>query len=257
MPKYLLTNEVIADDSWKMLVSNPSYSEDLTSKQSPGKAAVCTNYCVRLGVDNATSGDFPVISLPKRGWRTEGLLNGSFAAGNWTFRVRFESTTKYGFSIKVACRLSRSANADGSDATLIIVSQSPNAIAIPAAAGGSVSDSWTWSAPVVTLSNEYLFAEFRIHIEVAGGNAACECAFACDENPAVADESVEAPAFTPSGAVETIVAKDFPMVYRAEPVTVKELRSRVSGATVTKIANPFPQEIVKAGKARDLRSRWS
>ncbi len=61
----------------------------------------------------------------------------------------------------------------------------------------------------------------------------------------------------PPAIVETIIGKDFLMLYRAEPVTSKELRSRVNGATITKIANTFPQEILKAGKAKDLRSKWA
>ncbi len=61
----------------------------------------------------------------------------------------------------------------------------------------------------------------------------------------------------PPAITETIIAMEFPMLYRAEPVTSKELRSRVSGATVTKIANIFPQEILKAGKAKELRSKWA
>ncbi len=61
----------------------------------------------------------------------------------------------------------------------------------------------------------------------------------------------------PPVTIETIIAKEFPMLYRAEPVTAKELRSKVSGATVTNIANIFPQELIKVGKAKDLRSRWA
>jgi len=198
MPKYLLTNEIIAAERWKMLETNPAYSEDLTSLQKAGKSAVCTYFRVLPGVTNVTSGDFPTdLALTKSAWRSD-ILNGNFAAGTWTFRVRFESTTKYGFSIKVACRLSKSANADGSSATLIGTYESPNTIAIPVSAGGSVSDSWTASLGALTLTNEYLFAEYRIHIEVAGSNANAECAFACDEDPAVADESIETTAFTPS-----------------------------------------------------------
>ncbi len=56
---------------------------------------------------------------------------------------------------------------------------------------------------------------------------------------------------------ETILAKDFLMLYRAEPVTSKELRSRVSGATITRVANTFPQELIKTGKAKELKSRWA
>jgi len=196
MPKLLLTNEVIATERWKMLETNPAYSEDLTSLQTAGKSAVCTYFRVLPGVTNTTTGDFPDISLAKSAWRSD-ILNGDFAAGTWTFKVRFESTTKYGFSIKVACRLSRSTNADGSSATLIGTYESPNTIAIPASAGGSISDSWTASLAALTLTNEYLFAEYRIHIEVAGSGATAQCAFACDEDPAVADESVETAAFTP------------------------------------------------------------
>ncbi len=61
----------------------------------------------------------------------------------------------------------------------------------------------------------------------------------------------------PPAIIETIIAMEFPMLYRAEPVTSKELRSRVSGATITKIANIFPQEVLKTGKSKDLRSKWS
>ena len=204
MPKYLLTNEVIAAERWQMLETNPAYSEDLLSEQTVGKSAVCTYFRVLPGVTNATAEDFPAdLALAKSAWRSD-ILNGDFAAGTWTFSARFESTTKYGFSIKVAVRLSRSASADGSSATLIGIYESPNIIAIPASAGGSVSDSWTASLDAITLTNEYLFAEYRIHIEVAGGNATAECAFACDEDPAVADESITTTTFTPGVVSKTV-----------------------------------------------------
>ncbi len=61
----------------------------------------------------------------------------------------------------------------------------------------------------------------------------------------------------PPAIIETIVAMEFPMLYRFEPVTSKELRSRVSGATITKIASTFPQEVLKTGKSKDLRSKWA
>ncbi len=64
-------------------------------------------------------------------------------------------------------------------------------------------------------------------------------------------------AAAPPAITETIIAMEFPMLYRAEPVTAKELRSTVSGATVTEVANIFPQELAKAGKAKELKSRWA
>ena len=60
----------------------------------------------------------------------------------------------------------------------------------------------------------------------------------------------------PPSLVETIVAQDFPPVYRLEPVTANTLMSRVSGATETQIDNAFPKELIKAGKAKVLKSRW-
>lgn len=255
MPKYLLTNEVIVTELWKMLETNPAYSEDLTTKAKVGKSAVCTYLKFRPGITETVAGDFPDIALATSGWRTEGALNGSFVAGTWTFKIRLENDTKYGFSVKVAIRLSRSTNSDGSNATLIIVSESPNVLALPASAGGSISDTWIWSAGSLTLSNEYLFAEYRIHIEIAATNASAQCSFACDEDPAIADESITTTTYTPS-IVETIIAKNFPMEYLESPIKAKELKSKVSGATITRVANDFPETLLKKGKSSELRSKW-
>lgn len=63
---------------------------------------------------------------------------------------------------------------------------------------------------------------------------------------------IEVPVIT-----ETIIAMEFPMLYRIEQIMAKELRSRVSGVTISKVANTFPHELLKSGKAKDLRSKWS
>lgn len=60
----------------------------------------------------------------------------------------------------------------------------------------------------------------------------------------------------PPAIIETIIAMEFPMLWRAETVTAEELRSRVSGATITRISQDFPPLIFKAGKVKELRSRW-
>jgi len=197
LPKYLLTNEVIATGLWKMLETNPAYSEDLTTKAKVGKSAACTYFTFQPGTTVSTASDFPDISSRKYGWRTESPISGKIQAGVWTFRVRLENDTKYAFSVKVACRVSISSYSDGSNAKLIGVYESPNVLALPAAAGGSVSDTWSASLPEITMLNEYLFVEFRIHIEVAGTSTLCQCSFACDENPAVADESITTPDIIP------------------------------------------------------------
>lgn len=61
---------------------------------------------------------------------------------------------------------------------------------------------------------------------------------------------------TLSAIIETIIAKEFPMGYY-QTAGVKELRSKVSGATVTKVANDFPPLLQKEGKAKELVSKWS
>ncbi|MEM2567317.1 MAG: hypothetical protein QXH20_02455 [Candidatus Bathyarchaeia archaeon] len=56
---------------------------------------------------------------------------------------------------------------------------------------------------------------------------------------------------------ETVVAMDFPMGFLAEPVVARELRSRVSGASVSHVARDFPEILVKSGKAQELRSKFA
>jgi hypothetical protein len=62
--------------------------------------------------------------------------------------------------------------------------------------------------------------------------------------------------WAPPAAVETIIAKDFPMLYLSKPVKAEELRSKIEGATITKVAQEFPELLLKTGKAKELRSRW-
>ena len=57
--------------------------------------------------------------------------------------------------------------------------------------------------------------------------------------------------------VEIIVANDFPMQYLAEPATAKELKSKVSGATITHITKDFPETLIKTNKAKELRSKFT
>jgi len=56
---------------------------------------------------------------------------------------------------------------------------------------------------------------------------------------------------------ETINAKTFPMQYLATPVTANELISTVSGATISLVSKDFPKELIKSGKAKELKSKWS
>lgn len=60
-----------------------------------------------------------------------------------------------------------------------------------------------------------------------------------------------------SAITETIMSKTFPMLYLESPIKAKELKSEVSGATITKVAKDFPETLIRNGKAKELRSKWS
>jgi hypothetical protein len=56
---------------------------------------------------------------------------------------------------------------------------------------------------------------------------------------------------------ETITARSYPMYYLATPPKATELVSKVSGATVTRVTRDYPEILIKSGKARELRSRFT
>jgi len=63
--------------------------------------------------------------------------------------------------------------------------------------------------------------------------------------------------YTEAAIIETITAKNFPMLYLSKPVKAQELISKVEGATITKVANDFPEELIKSGKAAELKSKFA
>lgn len=57
--------------------------------------------------------------------------------------------------------------------------------------------------------------------------------------------------------IETTIAISFPMLYLPKPIRAQELKSKVEGATITKTTQDYPQELIKKGKAQELRSKFS
>jgi hypothetical protein len=62
---------------------------------------------------------------------------------------------------------------------------------------------------------------------------------------------------TGAAPTETINAKTFPMIYFDTQEKANELISTVSGETVSNVSKDFPKELIKSGKAAELRSKWS
>lgn len=104
-------------------------------------------------------------------WRSENTLSGDFANTNWTFNFGFRSVTAaYTGRLKLAVRVWRSANANGTGAVELtggrVVSAATTANLSTTA---DTTLSWTWTPGAVkSLSNEYLFINVGIEITSAG-----------------------------------------------------------------------------------------
>lgn len=54
---------------------------------------------------------------------------------------------------------------------------------------------------------------------------------------------------------EKIIARELPMIYYAK--TPCELRSKISGVTITRTAQTYPHQLLKKGQAQELKSKWT
>ena len=133
---------------------------------------------------------------------TTDVFNGSFAAGNWTFKGALYNSTKYDHAVKIAARLSRSTDPTGANATIIgAITENTTTTTLAAAAADIQTFTWTYDPGAVTLTNEYLFVEFRCVIVTAASSNSANHSFIVDEDPATRDESVTPTTFTASGGV--------------------------------------------------------
>jgi hypothetical protein len=79
-----------------------------------------------------------------------------------------------------------------------------------------------------------------------------------DQTLALADQTRSQDwSFQAVAVTETIVAKNYPMLYLSKPVDAQMLISKVEGATVSHVAKDLPEVIVKSGKAQELRSKFT
>ena len=206
--------------------------------------------CIYAGLYE-TPGVIVKTGFEPYGWRTEKPLTGIMNAGVWTFKIKLVNDTKYSFSVRVAVRLTKYTHPLATVELGTIIS--PNVLTLPASAGGAVTDTWTWSAPAITFNNEYLLAEYRIHIVTASSSSTARCSFVCDQNPAEADISITTPQIT---MPISIIAQSFPMYYLSRPIKAQELISKVEGATITHVSSELPEKLIRKGKANELRSKF-
>lgn len=105
-------------------------------------------------------------------WRSENTLSGTFANSNWTFAFGVRSVTAaYTGRFKLAVRVWKSSNANGSSATELTggrVASTATAANLSTTADTTVSITWSPGA-TATLTNEYLFVQVGVEITTAGG----------------------------------------------------------------------------------------
>jgi len=63
--------------------------------------------------------------------------------------------------------------------------------------------------------------------------------------------------WAPPAVTETIVSKNFPMLYLPKPIKAQELISKVEGATLITVVKELPETLIKKDKAQELRSKFS
>lgn len=143
-------------------------------------------------------GTLPARSVPNntRGdsFRTPATRNGSYAAGSWSFGIRLGGGFFNG-RFQLRFRVWRSASADGAGATEVTTSDiivGPTTANISATVTALITG--TWSAPALSLANEYLFFQIIFDLTQVPGGATQDANIYEG-----ADVNVTTTEFTPSG----------------------------------------------------------
>lgn len=108
---------------------------------------------------------------------TSGSYSGSFASGNWEFKVTFSTNRSSGADGTFVLRMYRSVNADGSSATEITDSAESGSIITDLTVGTPLPSFLTLNLGAIDLNDEYLFFSYGWKITGAGGNNGCDSQF--------------------------------------------------------------------------------
>lgn len=171
-PKYYLTNTGTGYASlWKLLLTYALPIDETSSVLFPKNQ---TGYMkVIPGTENKTITSTLPTTFDQYGWRTDEAIMGTFAAGTWTFSVIIGAGKNVTGNITIYVRLWRSTSADGSGATAVTDWLTIGIVDAPVA-NGYYTRSNSFSLSALSLSNEYLFAEYAL-----GTTSACGAAAGC------------------------------------------------------------------------------
>lgn len=173
MPTYYMdTSDIVINTFETLATSAPSAAESSygwnTDKVTTGYAP----YKPNTVQSKATCAGTEPVAFSQLGYVTGGTLSQTFVAGNWVYYGKVvNDATIFAQTGYAKMRLWRDTNADGSAATQITAGwvSCPSQISFTA---GSQEQSFTitTSLSAVTLTNEYLFAEFEWYCTEGGGN---------------------------------------------------------------------------------------
>ncbi len=253
-----LENIALFTKVWRKSETAPSVADEVTSVKN-GKTAANNYFAFIPGITDNTVYSASFIEGDAdgaHGWRSKDLYSGTFASGNWTITYKVKNRVGYAHAGQIYARIYRTSNPDPTVAQLTKMNSADGVSAIisfSATAGEIKTGTFTINCNQnLTLTNEYLFIIFNWKVATAGGNVNAGVKFMVNEGAAEKEDTTN---YTPS-VVETRIANEFPVFYRTGE-SPKELRSKVTGATVVKVAQSFPHMPHKATKVSELTSKWS
>jgi len=140
-----------------------------------------TNYARMAYGSKVASGSFATGPYPNTtftlaaSWQSQNTINGSFAAGTWTFNIPVIAVTAGGAQSGAAyVRVWRSANANGSSGTQITTASVTLSTVTSLSTSTQQISTGTVSMAAATLTNEYLFIEIAWRRTVAGGGTTAD-----------------------------------------------------------------------------------
>lgn len=125
------------------------------------------------GTSSPTKGTSATGTATGDCYATPTTLTGAFGATTWTLDWVLAAVTPTDVG-RMRTRIWRSANADGTSATLLTSSTLVSSIVTLATNGVNVTSTVTWSPGAITLNNEYLFFQMEWEETTAGTSNTCK-----------------------------------------------------------------------------------
>jgi len=207
------------------------------------------------GVERAVS-TFSTTPMPNgtldntngNGFRTEGTLNGIFAAGTWTFAFPViavtKGTTQDG---RICIRLHRGTNATGSGATQITSAAQVGSAVTDLTTAAAQTSTVSFNPGAITLTNEYLFVEVAWEITGVGDNTGSDVDLRVGTAAAITT--------TAFGAIytvalnDTVVITDSCVKTRTAIVAASDTAVTADSATRGLLANRIPGDTIEVADA--------